>query len=183
MNYNVSVLASTAEKSFNYIVDNFSGILAICALFLTVYELRSTRQHNRLSVRPFLTDNSHTDRTATLTTETLEIINTGIGPALIKKFQVFKDEKLLIWDEHDDLERQLSEAIPGAKIIHMQTYKDAGAIPANERIPILKYISDNQNADVLKKLIKDMPKFILKIEYESLYGDKFTYVSGKNDKK
>lgn len=183
MKYDVNALISLAEKYFNYIHDNFSGILAICAIFLTIYELRSMREHNRLSVRPFLTDNSHTDRAATLTTETLEIINTGIGPALIKKFQIFKDEKILIWNDHDDLEKQLSEGIPGAKITQLQTYKEMGAIPANERITILKYVCDNQNADRLKKIKEDMPKFVLKIEYESLYGDKFTYLSSTKDKK
>jgi hypothetical protein len=78
---------------------NASIVVAICAtviavlsLAVSVYEARATRQHDRISVRPFL------ELRASLrqgSTAGLQLINAGLGPAAITKTVLTLDGKPL----------------------------------------------------------------------------------------
>lgn len=74
--------------------DVVDRIVAICALiaagaavFIAVYEARLTRAHHRISVWPYVSQyNSYAD-----TTYTRNVVNRGLGPAMVKSFQVSVD--------------------------------------------------------------------------------------------
>ena len=78
---------------FNYVFQFFKeygeGIIAVCALSLTVWQFVVQRKHNRVSVRPHITratDTSWNNGDASLK---VSITNNGLGPAIIKDFKVF----------------------------------------------------------------------------------------------
>lgn len=62
-------------------------LVAICSLAIAVYEARMTREHDKLSVWPYVTaSNSYSGRDYTFT-----VTNVGLGPARIRSFQVLVD--------------------------------------------------------------------------------------------
>ena len=84
------------KKSFN--IELYLGIIAtfiaLLSVAIAVWEGVETRTHNRLSVKPILvfsktynvlkTADGKTDRT----TMTLDLINRGLGPAIIRRFDI-----------------------------------------------------------------------------------------------
>lgn len=64
-------------------------IVALCALIVSVHEGRATREHDRLSVKPYLEiDFDYTDKGAGFL-----LLNEGLGPAVIRSFVVHVDGK------------------------------------------------------------------------------------------
>ncbi len=75
---------------WDWVEDHAAAIIALCALFLTIYQARLTRRHNRLSVRPLLT--SYTGEVSSSNAQiTFSLTNSGLGPALIDAFEVTLD--------------------------------------------------------------------------------------------
>jgi hypothetical protein len=68
-----------------------SVVIAFCAFVLTVWQVVTTRRHNRLSVKPFLT--TWTDSDYDENRYGIKLINNGVGPALIKSFTIEVDGK------------------------------------------------------------------------------------------
>ncbi|MCF9094347.1 hypothetical protein, partial [Vibrio parahaemolyticus] len=64
-----------------------SEIIALCALFLTVYQASSQRRQNRISLKPHL--DLFTERHFNNGVGRIEIylINNGLGPAFIETFE------------------------------------------------------------------------------------------------
>jgi hypothetical protein len=83
------------RKKFKWSTDNWISLsavfIALCALFLSIYEGCSNRKHNRLSVKPLILLDSGLDETGS----GFRIRNSGLGPALIKWFSVEIDEKTI----------------------------------------------------------------------------------------
>jgi len=69
-----------------------SVIIALVALFISIWHAHTTRQHNRLSVRPCL--NFHKVVTREPPKAAIFLTNNGVGPAFIKEFRVYIDGKL-----------------------------------------------------------------------------------------
>lgn len=155
----------------------FSGVAAVCAGIVTLYEIHATRKHNRLSVKPFLTDHTHTDRTDNGVVEKFELTNNGLGPALIKKFEIIKDGQPLQYKDEDDLQAQIQKFLPAGNITHIKIFTDLSAIAANENNIILQISVPNGDISKCKKLQDLAPQLSLRIEYESMYGEKLVYCS------
>jgi len=66
-----------------------AAFIALCALFLSVYEGCSNRRHNRISVKPLIVLDSGINESGS----GFRIENSGLGPALIKWFSVEVDGK------------------------------------------------------------------------------------------
>ena len=64
-------------------------VIALAALFVAVWQARATRIHNCLSVKPNL-DINQVVRQSDSTVQ-LDLGNNGIGPAIIKEFEVHID--------------------------------------------------------------------------------------------
>jgi len=92
------------------IAENSSSIIAICALIFTLWQLFVTRRHNELSVTPYLTTWSHIDN------------DNGVGPALIKTFQVFVDERGIESQDLGLMEKTLEVLFP-ASVYKYSSYK------------------------------------------------------------
>lgn len=65
-----------------------AGCLAVLALSVSLWQGYEERRHNRLSVRPLLTFDYTYDTAGWFS---LEVVNTGVGPAIIQRFEAFVD--------------------------------------------------------------------------------------------
>ncbi len=73
-----------------------SAAIASCSLVLTYWTALQQRQHDRLSVVPYLRTSFYYSQEKGLT---LELSNSGIGPAKLHQYQVYLDGKRLdTWD-------------------------------------------------------------------------------------
>lgn len=160
----------------------FAGVAAVCAGIVTLCEIHATRKHNRLSVKPFLTDHTYTVYTNNGATESFELTNNGLGPALIKKFEVIMDGVPLQYKDEDGLQEQIQKFLPAGKITHIKIFTNLSAIPANEKNLILQIAVPSSDVSKCKKLQDLAPKISLRIEYESMYGEKQVYCSRTNSK-
>ena len=144
-------------------------IVALVALFIALFEARSTRKHNRLSVKPYFVFRRDANG------ETLEgkliLENKGLGPAVVKRFVVQIDGKEIELISHENLIKVLKEYTPQFQLQKCQilTY-DTVVSAGDERVLFL-----------LKPRIKlpyiniynALRQFNIIIEYESIYGTKF----------
>lgn len=68
-------------------------IVAVCSMIATYMELSTTREHQRLSVKPILEFYRHSSNSDKGYLTKFAIANTGLGPARIGNFEVFIDGK------------------------------------------------------------------------------------------
>ena len=86
------------NQIFGFIGNNSAEITALCALLFTAWNVFVQRKHNILSVRPHLARFVYSDHDGEIGTAKFELINNGLGPAFIKKFEVYLDGKLCDYD-------------------------------------------------------------------------------------
>ncbi len=139
--------------------------IAVASIFISVWQGLETRKHNRLSVRPNLEIHlaSEKDKLGYF------LVNTGLGPALITKSELFFNDTL-----RDDLD--ISD-IPGFFNVNDATISfdpsQAGSsVLAGERIDVIMFISEDitRYQYLLKGLSINLG---FTFYYESMYGEKF----------
>lgn len=70
-----------------------SAIIALCALGYTVWQGKQAQKHNKSSFRPRLVSWSNQDSSKGI--YVVDIINNGLGPALIESFTIKIDGKVI----------------------------------------------------------------------------------------
>ncbi|MCA0902218.1 hypothetical protein [Microbulbifer agarilyticus] len=154
-----------------------SALIALVALGLAIYEGRSNRQHNRLSLKPSLV--METSTTNSPPTISATIVNAGLGPAVIQNIQFFHHGTELV----GDLEYELREAI--SKILEKFMVESTSVSIMNPG-----YVSraSSENNIVMIKVLPQEPTCIdnlkellnvidVRIEYQSFYGEPDEYDS------
>lgn len=163
---------------WQFIGNNAAEIIALCALVFTAYQLSVTRKHNKLMVKPHLclSTNTYADDDG-FEFEAL-IKNNGIGPAVIKKYKLFLDKKELSNTELDSLEsivrNQLQRAVTGFGFIKLNV--DYVISEKGEELFLNFTVPTNLNTS-LEELKKSIDKFDVYIEYQSIYGQTYTFDS------
>lgn len=84
-----SSICSKQESSNNKWTSIAAVLIALCALMLSVYEGYNSRQHQRLSVRPYVRFSFYYDNKGAHFT----LDNWGLGPAQLQWFQISVDNK------------------------------------------------------------------------------------------
>ncbi len=150
-----------------------SCIIALCALDLTVRQIRDTMKHNKLSVKPALMDRYARDFQAG--TLSLFLTNTGLGPAESVSF------KILVGGEPiegigQELAHNVLEKIFGSVDVDYQIEKWTTINPGcvfhvqqEQRVFHIRIDSPKLTADFFDRL----QTIHVEIEYKSLYGDTF----------
>ncbi len=87
-----------------------STVIALCALVFSFWQGAKIRKHNRLSVRPHLTTWRHRDPDKGF--YAVELINNGIGHAVIEDFVIKIDGKRIPGNETEPIERALKILFP-----------------------------------------------------------------------
>ena len=172
----------------NIIIAIASVFIATCALLFTAWQGWETRKHNKISVRPILTGETFDAERYSVEKDirrvSLEIINSGIGPAIIKSFVlIFDDEEIARNDvnAYCDFMKQKLRGMKGIKGVDDIDKLGLGFLMCGsvmkegdkQMIWDIKYINkdDPQNDN-----IATLYKITLIVEYQSVYdGDVFTF--------
>jgi len=155
------------------IISIAASAIALCALVATIWQAYITRKHNRLSVRPILNFNVMTENSDFV----LSLKNTGFGPAIITDYQInFNDESL--GDNSDEIAINLSEELEIGSYNKRMYFPGKGqAIAPGEFYRLIKISKILQDDDDKEKFKNDILWLEVKINYESIYSEKFS-ISG-----
>ncbi|EGQ7830716.1 hypothetical protein [Vibrio parahaemolyticus] len=146
-----------------------SEIIALCALFLTVYQASSQRRQNRISLKPHL--DLFTERHFNNGVGRIEIylINNGLGPAFIETFEITlgdknynaKDALTVLFGNRSD-EFNYTELSKGYAIAH------------NQRIRVLSVNFLAKDWAEVNGLEESISSLELSINYKSVHGQLFS---------
>lgn len=174
--------------SADTIIAAMAVVVALISGAFTAYQAYLSRRHNRLSVKPHITTwLDEEEKTEIGFTGKLEstyilccdVMNNGIGPAIIRKYTVYFDGKPI--GDNADI-KVLEKAIGG--IIDAQkwncqwhvsiTGKDY-PFPAGERTALLRIKIPMHLQFDKTPYLELMDRFDAIFEYECMYGNKFTH--------
>ena len=126
-------------------------LIGISALFVSIWQINVSQNHNKLSVKPYL-DNHLIQTDSTLA---VSISNAGFGPAIIKNITFNYQGK-----KYSSLEKLLQESGEIKNRLGSYQYNKNSIIPAE------------QNKLLLKLKGTQLRGIIVLIEYETIYEDK-----------
>lgn len=138
-------------------------IVAVFALFVTIWDSYQSRKHNRLSVKPFLGIGVDIHEKVEFT-----LSNQGIGPAVIKEFSVYFDGKLLSKNPRADIYRDLLEGSIGKYKFHIPFEGACIKEGAEKSLLRVDYDDPKKNKQSIENFSN---KLAFKVVYTSIYGD------------
>ena len=161
------------KRSFGDFVDRLTSVAAIitavAAVAIAVYEARINRQEQKKSVWPYVMQyNSNTDQEYTRSVE-----NVGLGPALVRSFEVRVDDSLYSgW-------RPVVHALTGAdSVVYSYSYLGMGSVlRAGERFVVLRI----PPGPAATAFFEHRSELSTKVCYCSLYGDCWLSDSERNE--
>lgn len=149
-------------------------IIAICALVTTIGHAFIQRRHNRISVKPHLFLFTKQDGTDEKSRLRVLLINNGLGPAFINKFQV------LLKGKECDLEVAIKSILGTLAENSSHTILAEDHAMSNKEVEVLlAFLYDATNLKEIKATEEKISELNLLIEYSSAYGEKFVYDSRK----
>lgn len=154
-----------------WIKGNYEVIVALSALLVGLYGVWATRQHNKMSVRPFLRGHWGTQRNIQVFELRYDLDNDGIGPAFIVDFDFAFDGHDVDIQTSDDIGRFIQKAQEDNPAYRGFRVVEAGyghSIKEGDSLRVLKITCPNDDVD---KLVDFMNKFAIKIRYRSIYGE------------
>lgn len=155
-----------------------STVIALCALALSIWQGYLSRKHNRISVRPHLTMWNHKYHNDGL--YAADIVNNGIGPAIIKCFSIKLDGKKIEGKETEPMVKLLQTLLKGFEYDSRQSFLSPGyAMAANETRQLVKIRFKGEKKPSPIFIEESFKKADIYIEYESMYGEKFWLSSEK----
>jgi hypothetical protein len=155
---------------FEWLGDHVAEIIAACALVFTAYQVTSQRRHNVLSVRPHITTFTHRNKDATFARLDVQLLNNGLGPAFVHKFQVY------LSGQPCEANAALNQVLGGlARNSTTTILGDDYAMPPNETRTILSVRFPIGGAEDVDAVEEKLNKLDLEVDYSSAYGESFTY--------
>jgi hypothetical protein len=157
-----------------------SDVIAICAAIIALAASAGTfwqgyiaRKHNMLSVRPHLSFEAMKHPSHPIN---YLLKNTGMGSAIIKKFLLVVDGIEYDAKHTDDVKNVLNRLglnIEGRS--WMFAFPDVdSAISSDASLQILEFTGSAGDSSFHQMLINVLPRLCFKIEYECMYGNKFS---------
>lgn len=151
-----------------------SAVIALCALGLSVWQGILARKHNRLSFRPHFTTWTHSN--AEKGFYTVELINNGIGPAIIEEFTIKVDGRLVSGGKAEILEKALKIVLPNLRYRSQLSYlgKDYSMAP-KERCTVFAVEFLDQPLPSKEFVEHAMNRGDLDVSYKSFYDERFHF--------
>jgi len=160
---NVAVLIAGLALILSFL----STILTLCSVWLQ-------RIHNRVSVRP-IAESTFSDFEDHLA---VKIRNNGLGPLIIKKFEICRENKIIA-DNLIELMPSQAETISWKNFV--MSINNRVLIPGEE-LCILDLVGDQNNREFTEfrdKVRKALAPLIIRIHYKSIYNEnRPSYCSG-----
>lgn len=177
----MDILAHFIENKDFYEVATQVGTLIIAALafYVSAAQTYTTHLHNKRMVIPHLGSYWESDNDEK--TYIYTITNNGLGPAKIKRVTYTLDNTSIDAPKHHQIEPLLELLLsPNARTQQLVTIGQNEYIPQGETKIILKLEFQDENVD-LDKIVKDIQeRASIRVEYESIVGQKFIFDSKKD---
>jgi Asp-tRNA(Asn)/Glu-tRNA(Gln) amidotransferase C subunit len=151
------------------IIETSSLIVAACALFLTVYQARTTSYHNKLSIIPMLQfsiehiNGKHIE---------ISLENVGTGPAIVDTFELAAKKINSLNNTLNEFAELNEIDISGIQVLTAKIEKRT-FIRAEQSVSLLKVIEPEKVTDEYKALVHYTSVLPLTVCYRSLYQDEF----------
>jgi len=154
-------------------IQHISLFIAVLAMFFTGWSSWATRKHNRLSVRPVIDSWVHRNEDDKDRHILVWIQNKGFGTGKVLSWDLLLNgrivtEEVLIKDIETEFKGYFSISDFGEMTPNSYIAKD-------EKVTVLRVsVTDKFNNELVDKFDS---RYSLQINYESLYGDEYTYES------
>ncbi len=153
------------------IIISFASLLvALCALLFTWYQVRLSREHNRLSVKPHITTFSYSKTIGTDAYLIVELMNNGLGPAIIINFKILFDGDLVSLNDQKKTTEHIKEHFQQPQDYLVAQLGPGYVMPANETRSMiqLKFPNASGLQDDYEALLD---RYDVVIEYKNMYND------------
>src|SRR3990167_560763 len=131
------LLSKFIEFNWQFITGISTIVIAVCALAFSIWQGMQTRKHNKLSVRPHLT--AWVKRDAVKRFYSIELINNGIGPALIEEFLIKVDDKVIAGKGIEQINKVWDMIFPNFRFNHVCNLITKGdCIAAKEKVVFME---------------------------------------------
>lgn len=150
-------------------------VIALCALFLTMYQASLQRKHHQLSVKPHITTFAYTDVKDKIGTIRIDLMNNGLGPAFIDKFTYYEGEEVCI-----DVEGAIKERISNTISCNVSELGTDYALRANQEIELFSASFPCENPDHMNEVEAKLEQINLIINYHCAYEKEFVFNSWKS---
>ncbi|GAB2798989.1 hypothetical protein [Dyella kyungheensis] len=146
-----------------------SGVVALCALIVSIIQVRAVMQHNRLQTRPLVDVYFGLDHNLAV----LELRNHGLGPAIIKSILAkYKGRtyELTSPKELDELAKQYPQHLLGNIATH--TYYISPDTPIRPGTDLVVFMfTEPKNKDALNAAHELMDNLHVSVTYKCIYGN------------
>jgi hypothetical protein len=158
-----------------------SAIIAFCALGLTLWQACVMRRHNKLSVQPYLTTWVHRDEGPSHFILVVDLLNNGVGPALIKTFKVFVDGHEIKGQEDEPMQKALKLLFPQYIYQSNQSFMSDGYMMSPKESRNLVTIKfTGSNLPKTEEIEHAKNRVNISIRYESIYRESQTFDTSKD---
>lgn len=153
-----------------FIIAVASAAIALTALAVAIWQGILMRRHNRLSLRPHLTFRQMMSEANPQFS--LELLNNGLGPAIIRRFQVLIDGKR---EEHFEAQGWMALLdLIGLKGRAIGTSCEPDEFLASgQSLQLIKYESQPTPIET-RELRKALRRIEIHIGYQSVYTDRYS---------
>ena len=149
-----------------------SVVIAICAIVVSIRHGVQTRRHNKLSYKPHLTTWMDSDKDKAF--YSVELINNGLGPALIEKFTIKVDGEVMPGKQTEPIEKAMELLLPGLN--YEKFYKaflgKGSSMAAKDKhtIVAIQFSQPYPNHELVEEVFN---RADIEIAYKSFYGEPF----------
>ena len=151
--------------------------IALCALGFTAWQAWVQRRHNVISVKPHITTFVNRNRNQSAGHLEVKVMNNGLGPAFIDKFQVY------LSGQPCEANAAVNSLLKGLRVnTSITTLGDDYAMPSGEARTLLAVTFPCTSQDDPEKMAERLDSLDLELHYSSAYGQKFKYDSRKSRK-
>jgi len=165
---------SIEQLNWEIIVGVSSAVIALCALVTALWQGIESRKHNKISFRPHLTTWSHNKSEQGI--YAVDLLNNGLGPAIIKSFEIKVDGKVISGEGTEPIAKALKILFPNISYeAHYEFLGKDHAMGEKQtcRVVLVKFTTTPlPGSDFVEHALK---KADLEINYESFYGEKFFF--------
>ena len=162
------------------IVDICTVFIAVCALIVAWKQGKYSREHNKLSVRPYLTLSTFTFEKSTKYANEVYITikNIGSGPAVrISDFKIFYQHKPISPITIDNIIEYINSIFKYTEYVTAKVLNENDGLGVNEETKIIDIkfpnkIPDNMPIENIRNKLKC---FEIRFKYENIYGDTFNF--------
>jgi hypothetical protein len=157
----------------DWLGEHVAEVIAICALAFTAYQAFLQRQQSRISVRPLVTTFVNRRRRDKVGELEVLLMNNGLGPALVKRFQVYVN------GAECEADAAVTNLLGEMRVFHKEvtTFADDYAMPASTGKTLLAIKFPCATDDDMQNMVDRLNVIDLELVYWSAYRERFTYDS------